>query len=184
MTGKGRHPVLGVRSPDMILSVVAPIGLAAAAGTALVVDLAAEMAATTTRSLADIRADGPTLAEISPGRGGVALIAGGGTDRAETTELVKRLSSRWPAIVVRVDGDGWDFPVVPVFPLFGGRLAPVPRGLTGVWQPVGTGGSPPGPGPVLPRLRTGSLRRMLEGHLPRRSGWVAAWAPVWEMPWA
>lgn len=176
--------MLGVRSPDLILSVVAPIGLAAAAGTALVVDLAAELAAATTRSLADIRADGPTLAEISPGRGGVALIAGGGIDRTDTAELIKRLSSRWPAIVVRVDGDGWDFPVVPVLPLFPGRLAPVPDGLSAVWQPVGTGASPPGPGPVLPRLRPGALRRILGGHLPRRSRWVAAWASVWEMPWA
>jgi hypothetical protein len=175
---------LGVSSPDLILSVVAPIGLAAAAGTALVVDLAAGAVSPTTRSLRDIRVDGPTLSEISPGRRGVALIAGGGVGRTESVELLERLSRRWPAIVVRVDEEGWEFPVVPVLPLFPGRLAPVLSGSSGVWQPVGTGASPPGPGPVLPRLRPGCLRRMLSGNLPRRSRWVAAWGPVWEMPWA
>ena len=40
MVGKGTHPILGLSSPDPVLSMVAPIGLAASVGTGLVVDLA------------------------------------------------------------------------------------------------------------------------------------------------
>jgi len=183
MVGKGRHPVLGLRSPDPLLSTVAPIGLAASVGTALVVDLVSTRAASR-RTLRDMWADGPTLSELSPGRPGIAMVAGGSIERDAAIEVIEQLSRRWPALVVRTDGIDWPFATVPVIPLFPGRLAPQPEGSHGVWQPVGAGADPPGPGPVLPRLGPRALRRMLEGHLPRRSRWVEAWRPVWEMPWA
>ena len=174
---------MGVWSPDPVLSTVAPIGLAAAAGTALIVDLATTTAVTG-RTLADLVSDGPKLAELSPGRPGIAFIAGGNVDRIDGFEMLRQLAAHWPAVVIRVDDTGLPFPTVPVIPLFPGRLAPSTPMNHGVWQPVGAGVEPPGPGPVLPRLRGGVARRMLSGHLPRRSRWISAWPPVWGMPWA
>lgn len=183
MVGKGRHPILGVWSPDPILSLVAPIGLAASAGTALVVDMCAA-SATSGRTLASLMTDGPTLAELSPGRQGIAWLPGGDADRTEAVELITQLGSHWPAVVVRVGDRDLPFATVPVIPLFPGRLVPKVETPNGVWQPVRGGAEPPGPGPVLPRLRAGVVRKMLAGQLPRRSKWVAAWRSVWEMPWA
>lgn len=183
MVGKGRHPILGVWSPDPVLSIVAPIGLAVSAGTALVVDLA-DTTRQTGRSLADLAADGPALSELSPGRPGVAFLAGGNVDRTTATQLLARLAGHWPAIAIRVPDREFPFATVPTVPLFPGRFPLFSMPAHGVWQPVGAGGEPPGPGPVLPRLRAGAVRRILAGQLPRRNRWIAAWRPVWEMPWA
>lgn len=183
MVGKGRHPILGVWSPDPVLSTVGPIGLAASAGTALVVDLTTGRRESG-RTLADLAEDGPTLSELSPGRPGIAFLPGGNVDRGAAIELIGQLTGHWPAVVVRVDDTDLPFATVPVIPLFPGRLAPVSVPAHGVWQPVGGGIEPPGPGPVLPRLRPGVVKGMLAGHLPRRSRWIAAWRQVWEMPWA
>ena len=183
MVGKGRHPILGVWSPDPVLSLVAPIGLAASAGTALVVDLVAG-GRQPGRTLADVVVDGPTLSELSPGRPGIAYLAGGNVDRSDAVDVLERLAGHWPALVVRVPDRDLPFATVPVVPLFPGRLSPVPIPAHGVWQPVAGGADPPGPGPVLPRLGAGVIRRMMAGQLPRRSKWVTAWRAVWEMPWA
>ncbi len=59
MVGNGRGTVLAVRSVDPVLSVVAPLGLAASAGTALMVDLTGDLQMGGGRTLADIDAEGP-----------------------------------------------------------------------------------------------------------------------------
>jgi hypothetical protein len=183
MVGKGRHAVIGVRSIDPILSLVGPIGLATSVGTALVLDLGPSAPNPGQRTLRDVAVDGPTLAELSPGRRGVAMIPGGGIDFGDAIDLIEQLAMRWPAVAVRVETPGWPFPVVPVIPMYPGRLL-LPSEPLGVWQPIGGSGPAPGPGPVLPRLRAGHLRRLLSGHVPRRSRWIEAWRPVWDMPWA
>jgi hypothetical protein len=182
MVGKGRHSILGTCSVDPVLSLLAPIGLAASVGTGLVVDLISPVAPAA-RSLKEISGDGPSLAELSPGRGGVALLQGGDISAPDAIEIIERLATRWPAMTVRVSGHDWPFPVVPVIPLYPGRLLSG-TDTAGVWQPVHGDGTPGGPGPVLPRLRPGLVRRLLIGQLPRRSRWVQAWRPVWDMPWA
>lgn len=180
----GRHPVLGVMSDDPILSAVAPVGLAASAGTALIVDLVAGVATGGPgRTLRDIFGDGPRLSELSPGRRGVAAIRGGDLEPAEVVEVIETLAGRWPAVVIRVGTGDWPFPTVSVVPLFPGVLAPLSPRPGGVWQPVRGGVEPPGPGPVLPRVGSLQVRRMLSGRLPRRGKWVSAWRQVWEMPW-
>jgi hypothetical protein len=182
--GKGAHAILCARSVDPVLSLVAPIGLAASVGTGLVVDLGSVRPGPGTRTLRDLISEGPSLAEMSPGRTGVALLAGGGVSGAEAVEIIERLAGRWPVVSVRVtDGFDWPFPVVPVAPIYPGRLL-ISNEPRAVWQPVGSDTTPPGPGPVLPRLRPGAIRRLLAGQLPRRSRWVGAWRQVWEMPWA
>jgi hypothetical protein len=183
MVGKGRHPILGVWSADPVLSTVAPIGLAASVGTALVVDLVST-ASHGGRTLADIVAEGPKLSELSPARAGIAMLVGGRVPLDSAFEILDQLGHHWPALVVRLPGATPTVASVPVVPLFPGKLAPREPSTPGVWQPVAGGSEPPGPGPVLPTLRAGTVRRLLSGQLPRRSRWVAAWRPVWEMPWA
>jgi hypothetical protein len=178
MNGQGRHSVLAIDSADPLLRLVGAVGLGASVGTALVVD----MASTRGRTLVDLVTDGPTAYELSPGRAGLAFIGGGGLDSAGTEEVVGQLARRWPAVVVA--GEVASLPAVRFNLLYPGRLAPVVAGLPGVWQPVEGSGDPPGPGPVMPRLRRSLLTKLLNGHLPRRSAWIDAWHPIWEMPWA
>lgn len=181
MVGQGRHPILAVRSIDPVLSLVSTIGLAGSVGTGLVIDMLAPSGGEG-RTLRDLMADGPSLEELSPGRHGVGLLRGGGVDVNEVSGVVEALARRWPAVVVRVDQPAEFCPTVPVIPLYPGPFL-VSDAAIGVWQPVVGGSSPAGPGPVLPRLRPTVLRRLLAGSMPRRSRWVAAWRPVWEMPW-
>jgi hypothetical protein len=182
MSGKGRHRVLAVASPDPLLSLVASIGLAGAIGTALVVDLGRSNPKDG-RTLADIVAEGPRLEELSPGRRGVALLGVGPVATEVAAETLERLAARWPAVVVRVANTPWPGPTVPVIPLYPGWLAPTGPEVA-VWQPLGTGSAPPGPGPVLPGLRRSLVHHLLHGRLPDRHRWIRAWSQVWEMPWA
>lgn len=183
MDGKGRSRVLAVRSPDPVLSVVAPLGLAATVESCLVIDMIDDLRLPNARSLLDIAADGPRLEELSPGRSGVALIPSGPIGAEDAERVIAQLARRWPAVVVRVGPGTWPGPTVPVLPLFPGLLSQT-RAETAVWQPTGAGYDPPGPGPLLPRLGSGLARRLLAGRMPGRSRWVRAWRHVWELPWA
>jgi hypothetical protein len=175
--------VLGIESVDPVLSFLGALGLAQVAGTALVVDLCRDLAIHTSRTLADIAADGPALQDLSPGRTGVALLAAGGLTPGDCFVGLEALAPNWPAIVVRCGPGDWPGPTVPIRPLLPGLLQ-VHDQSPAVWQPVGAGGRPPGPGPVLPRLRSSLVRRMLAGRAVTRAAWVRAWNPVWAMPWA
>jgi len=181
--GRERFRVLGVRSSDPVMSVVGPMGLATAAGTALLVDLADQLGAGSVRTLADLAAQGPRLDELSPGRTGVAVIRAGRLEAADSIILIEQLAKRWPAVVVRVVEPGWPGPVVPVHPLYPGWLSPTTV-EPAVWQSFPWSTRPPGPGPVLPRLRSSEVRRMVKGGLPTRGRWLKTWERVWEMPWA
>ncbi len=175
--------VLGVSSPDPVLSVVAPVGLAANMPACLVVDLDGDLNLPRSRSLADILSEGPRLDELSPGRAGVALIPAGPIGADETARVVEDLARRWPAIVVRAKNGTWPGPTVPVVPIYPGLLAPSHQGAA-VWQPTVPLAVPPGPGPVLPLLRPGLTRRLLNGQMPPKGRWVSSWREVWELPWA
>ena len=172
-----------MRSVDPVLSVVGPLGLAASAGTALVVDLTGELQIGGGRTLADIDAEGPRLEELSPGRAGVAVIGSGAIDSNRAVDLIADLGTRWPALVVRINGTPWDGPTVPVVPLYPGWLAGSNEAAS-VWQPIRSSPKPSGPGPVLPILKPGLVRRLLSGRLPVRSRWIRAWSRVWDLPWA
>jgi hypothetical protein len=168
---------------DGVLAAVAPLGLASAAGTALVIDLDPDGPPyRSERSLAEIVAEGPRANEMSATRQGVAVIRNGGVDFAASAETVHRMISRWPAVVLRAGREPLDRPVVPVVPLLPGVLAPR-EGRAAVWQAVGSGAQAPGPGPVLPILRRSVLVRLLGGVIEPRSRWVAAWRVVWSLPW-
>lgn len=175
--------VLGVHSPDRVLSMAAALALAANIASCLVVDLIGDVNLAKSRTLADILEEGPRLDELSPGRPGVAVITRGSIDPSDAQQVIAGLSASWPALVVRVEPGGWAGPTVPVTPVYPGLLAPT-RVETSVWQPLVPLANPPGPGPVMPSLRHGLVRRLLAGQIPSRSRWIAAWRAVWELPWA
>ena len=171
---------------DGLLSAVAPVGLAAAAGTALVVDLDSSGPSYPGKaSLADLVTDGPRRADLVPGHPGVAVLRNGGVEAAEAREVIEALAIGWPHLVMRVadPGTASDLaPLVPVWPLLPGILSPRAKTQC-VYQRTGFAVSPPGPGPVLPRLRPAFLAGLLNGTLGRSSRWVAAWREVWRLPW-
>ncbi|MDX1468933.1 MAG: hypothetical protein R3258_06290 [Acidimicrobiia bacterium] len=183
MDGVGRIRVLAVWSPDPVMSLLAPVGLASAAGTALVIDRVRRQPQGTGRTLFDVVNEGPRLDEISPGRPGVATIGAGSLGASETHEAAQTLASRWPAVVVRAPSDAWPGPIVPVHVLYGGAVLTWDHGPA-VWQPVDGAGRAPGPGPMLPRVAPRMVRHILRGWLPGPGRWTRAWRQVWGIPWA
>jgi hypothetical protein len=181
MEGVGNRGVLGVESPDPVLSLLGALGLGAAAGTALIVDMTRGVK--TDRTLADLIEDGPALLELSPARSGVAVISAGPIEAVDGWALIERLSANWPAVVVRCAAEVWPGPTVPVRALLPGLLAPT-EVTPAVWQTVLGGVRPTGPGPVLPRLGARSARNLVAGRLPTRGSWLRVWERVWSMPWA
>lgn len=179
--GGERPRVLAVSSTDPVMSVVGPIGLAAATGTALLIDMANQMGGAQ-RTLSDLMADGPRLDELSPGRKGVAVLRAGYLT-TETLAFIDQLATRWPAVVVRPGPEGWSGPTVPLRPLYPGWLAQATTEAA-VWQQLPSSPRPPGPGPVLPVLRPGVVRRVLSGGMPDQGKWLKVWERVWELPWA
>ena len=188
-----RATVIGLRTEsDHVLSVVAPVGLAAAAARpALVIDLDPDGPPYPgTRSLADLVDEGPTRAELLPGipgahGAGVALLRNGGVGWEQALPMVEALAQRWPALVLRlpVSPEPWPWPVVPVVCLLPGILRPL-RGSAAVWQSMTTRRDrAPGPGPVLPALNRSTLSSMLTLRAEPRGRWVHAWSQVWELPW-
>ena len=175
---------MGVRTfGDELLGAIAPLGLAAAAGTALVVDLDPDGPPYPgERSVAELAADGPRRDELAPVRAGVAALRNGGAGSVAAVELVGTLAGGWPSVVVRVGSEAVPFPVIPVRPLWPGWMAPAGE-RPSVWQAVPGGSSPPGPGPVLPVPGRGVVSSLLQGRTPARSRWIAAWRQVWELPW-
>jgi hypothetical protein len=187
MVGKGRSPgrfgALAVASSDPVLSLLSALGLAQAAGSTLVIDMCLDLALESDRTLSDLATDGPSLSELSPGRSGVALLSSGPMEPGEALPLIDQLAQGWPAVVIRCPQGQWPGPTVPVRPLLPGLLRSIEKS-PGVWQPIGAGARPTGPGPVLPRLSGSLTRRLLAGRSAGRARWVRAWERVWEMPWA
>lgn len=191
--GRSRATVIGIHTEfDHVLSVVAPVGLAAAAARpALVIDLDPDGPPYPgTRSLAELVGEGPTRSELSPrlsgsGGAGVALLRNGGIGWEAAAPMIEALAQQWPALVLRLpeNGGSWPWPVVPVRSLLPGILRPQ-GGRAAVWQSVTSRRAfAPGPGPVLPALNRSALERILVLRSEPRGRWVKAWSQVWELPW-
>jgi len=190
---RARATVIGLHTEgDHVLSVVAPVGLgAAAARPALVIDLdPAGPPYPGPRSLTELVADGPTRSELFPGIAGaqgpgLALLRNGGIGWEAAVPMIEALAKQWPAIVLRLPANGGPsvWPVVPVVPLLPGILQPH-GGRAAVWQSItSTRDIAPGPGPVLPALDRSALSRLLTLRSEPRGRWVRAWSQVWELPW-
>ncbi len=166
---------------DPVLAAIAPLGLAAVAGTALVIDAEPDGPNYPgPGSLADLVAVGPRRTDLEPSGRGVAVLRNGGIDWEAAGEVVAALQKGWSHVVIRHTGAlrpmADSVAVVPDLPgALATRIAgPVVVQRTG-WRGTGQGDL------SLPRPSTHLIRLLLEGRLPGPSRWVRAWKPVWEL---
>lgn len=168
-------------APDGLLAAVAPLGCAAAAGTALVIDLApAGLPLPGTRTLRHLVEDGPTSSELRPGRTGVACLPNGGIPLEDAVETVEVLRRSWPRVVLRVPSEdaiptgAVGIAIRPLLPGVGPATA-----LPTLFQPLGYVEHAAPNGRRLPRLPARVAKGLLTGRRTR-SAWVRAWSMVWE----
>ncbi len=179
-------PAIAIWSPeDEVLGAVAPLALAAAAGTAIVVDLdPVGLRYPGEETLASLVTEGPTKADLSPSQRGVAVVGNGGIDPSEAEDVLRALMHGWPAVVFRLPashpgGDG----AVPVLPLVPGRAFARSPGPA-VYQRSGWRVAVPDGAVVLPRPRAATIEALLGGRMPPHGDrWVRAWRTVWSRPW-
>lgn len=179
-------PALALWTPeDGLLGALAPLGAALAAPPALVIDLdPAGPPYPGDRSLADLAADDPSEADLTPRRG-IAVLRNGGVAPSVAAPVIGALLERWDRVVLRLPPrpiSRVEFPVVPVRTLLPGWL----RGPAehGVWQATGAWVRLPAPGVRLPIPSRETVAALLAGRRPGRSRWVAAWRSVWKARWA
>jgi hypothetical protein len=179
-------PALALWSPeDEVLGAVAPLALGAAAGTALVVDLDPDGPHYPGDvSLASLVADGPTKADLSPPRRGVAVVRNGGIDPQDAEAVLHALVEGWPAVVFRLPaGHIADGSALPVLPLVPGSLLRRSLGTAVYQRSAWRVQAPPG-SVVLPRPGSGTLSALLRGHTPHPADrWIRAWRRVWRNAW-
>jgi hypothetical protein len=183
-------PSLGVVVPlGGVLSAVAPLALAAAVRTALVVDLDPRGPRYPgSGSLAELVADGPRATDLHPARPGVAVLRNGGTDVSPRHPVVAALRDGWPNVVLRLPDhpvaaeEPSDIGVVPVVQLLPGELARR-WDRPAVYQEMGWRCPPPGPGVVLRTPARATVGALLAGELPWSRRWIRSWRQVWELPW-
>ncbi|MDX1449595.1 MAG: hypothetical protein R3246_11095, partial [Acidimicrobiia bacterium] len=151
---------------------IAPFGLAASAGTALIVDLDPRSPSLPGPTLATLLAEGLTARHLRPARKGVAVVGNGGISPKQADELLRDLLAGWPAVVLRMPLAA---PAIPVLPLEPPEIRPDPSGRA-VWQAATRGSH--GPGLVLPPVGRTVVRRLCRGQVEPRHRWVRAWTPV------
>ena len=168
-----------------VLGIVAPLALAAAAGTALVVDLdEAGPRYPGGSSLADLVERGPRLEDLRPGQRGVAVLRNGGVAAAAAADVVAALVAGWPNTVLRLPSEQVEVsaPLVPVVPLLPGGMTPEVLGPA-VFQQMGWHEKSPGPAVTLPTPPRTAVAALLSGQIPARCRWLRSWRSVWGLPW-
>jgi hypothetical protein len=174
--------VLATWSPsDALLDAIAPLGLAVAAGTALVIDLDPEGPAPASQfTLADLVDRGPTLKELEPRRRGTAYLPNGGVTVDEAAEVVDALSQRWPSVVLRCppgrqapDGATAFLPLLP-------RPFTITARPPVVYQRYAISPSDRIEGLVLPPPSVRTVRGLLEHRSPPpRDRWIRCLRSMW-----
>jgi hypothetical protein len=181
-------PALAIWTPeDGLLGALAPLGLAAAAGTCLVVDLdPAGPHYPGARSLASLVAEGPRREDLSAARRGVAVVRNGGVDPAAATPVLDALVEGWERVVLRLPPRHPPIPSCPVVPVrlsLPGTLFPPGDGPS-VYQATPGALRPPGPGIRLPVPNRRTVEGLISGRLPLPGDrWIRAWRRAWEVPW-
>lgn len=181
-------PTLAVWAPeDGLLGALAPLGLALARPTALVVDLDEEGPRYRgERSLAEISSEGLRKPDLSP-RPGVTVLRNGGVAASDAADVVQSLVAAWPDSVLRLPPRPrpplGTMPIVPVHLLAPGDLFEKPEGAA-VYQATPAWERLPGPGVRLPVPRRVTVTLLAAGRRPPgRSPWLRAWGRVWRMSW-
>ncbi len=167
---------------DPVLAAIAPLGLGAVAGTALVVDADPDGPRYPgPGSLAALVAAGPRRSDLRPTHAGLAVLRNGGVGLDDAAEVLAALAAGWPRLVVRHAGSeppvGHSVAVVADLP---GALARRVNGPTVIQRCVRASSSMDGD-VQLPRPSTRLVRGLLEGRLLGPSRWIRAWKPVWGM---
>lgn len=180
-------PALATWTPeDGVLGAVAPLGLAMAVKTALVVDLdPLGPRYPGESSLATLVAEGPRRSDLEPGRDGLAVLRNGGIALDEASDVVAGLLAGWPYVVLRMPAHpaplDLTVPMAPIRPLLPGPLWTTSGAA--VHQRAGWRVAPPTPGPVLPMPHPLTWRALLTGRRPPADRWLRAWREVWTYPW-
>ncbi|OFW63206.1 MAG: hypothetical protein A2135_02625 [Actinobacteria bacterium RBG_16_67_15] len=170
-----------------MLGALAPLGLALAAGSALVIDLdSGGPRYPGERSLADLVGTGLRRPDLIP-RPGVAVLRNGGVTPAAAAEVVDALVAAHPTVVLRLPPRprpaAAGAAVVPVRLLLPGNLYPW-GDQPGVFQATPSLTQLPGRGVRLPVPRPITVESLLRGRRPPgRDHWVKAWAAAWRFPW-
>lgn len=172
------HRVLAIRSSDPILHHIAPLGLAAATGRCLVVDLDADAPGYSDRTLADLVQDGPTAADLEH-RDGIAVLGNGGVSFASAAPMIDRLIAIWGRVVIRGGSDLHPFRTLDVEPLLPAPFSPSTADLV---QAVAAGQTA-GDQPILPPLRRHQIHALLSGTIEPRWRWTRAWQIAWSRSW-
>ncbi len=163
---------------DAVLDAVAPIVLASAHDTALVVDLGeGSIVYPGEHTLAALVNDGPRLVDLTPDRKGLAVLPNGGVGVEESAEVIWALIEGWPLVVLRGRADqfGVHIPVVPLYPGVD-QHDPAVFVSTGLIEPIDADSL------VVPGPSRATARRVIGGgSAPRRL--VSAWEKVWSHPW-
>jgi len=161
-------PTIAVWSPhDLVLSLVVPLGLAARRGTAIVIDLdEAGPPMPGGGDLASLVSRGPTDAELSPRKNGVAVLGNGGVSVADASEVIAAIADRWPHVVLRcaphvLPADR----AIPVIPMLPDPFAMVAPGAV-VYQRTAFGGEAEPGALVLPIPRPSVIKSLISGKIP------------------
>ena len=172
------HRVLGIRSKDRVLHHIAPLGLAASAGTCLVVDLDPTAPGHSQRTLRQLIEDGPSALDLEA-RTGVSVISNGGVEYEEAAELIEYLITVWGRVVLRSGPTSHPYRTLEVEPLLPDPLTPrSPDVLQAIHS-----GQRVQEAMMLPHLRRHQIRAMLDGQLEPRWRWTRAWRTAWCRAW-
>ncbi len=170
-----------------MLGALAPLGLAIAAGSALVIDLdTGGPRYPGDRSLADLVADGPRRADLET-RPGIAVLRNGGVTPAEAGVVVQALLAAHPTVVLRLPPrprpTAVPFPVIPVRLLVPGDCFPT-QDRPAVYQATPLLARLPTEGVRLPIPSPATVAALLRGRRPQpRDRWISAWRGAWRFPW-
>ncbi len=168
---------------DLVLSLAIPLGLASRRATAIVIDLdPSGPPLSGGGDLASLVQRGPTEADLSPSKAGIAVLGNGGVTVPEASEVIAAIAQRWPNVVMRCSphespGSG----AVTIVPVLPEPFAIVAAGKV-AFQRTSFGGDPEPGAIVLPVPRPAVIRSLLSGRIPpMKDRWMRAIDGVWSL---
>jgi len=174
--------VVALWSPsDHLLSVLAPLALAASRSPSLVIDLDQDGPSYSAPfTLAELVEAGPTAKQIERAKSGTHVLANGGVDASDASEVIGALVDRWPNVVLRCPpARPAPTEAVSIVPLLPEPLCSPRSTRRTLFQDVGLRTNAPAGGVVLPRPKASTLAALSQLEVPVRSRWVNRLGSVW-----